>query len=59
MTLHEVMNLIGSIHNRCEIIEFLNQKLENMVEHWMATLIEDIYEDAQELIEFCKAGNSE
>lgn len=49
MNKYEVADLIGSIKNRCIVIEtvFL---IAEVPEGVIATLLEDIYEDAQELV---------
>ena len=49
MNQYEVADLIGSIKNRCIIVETLFV-IANLPEGVIATLLEDIYEDAQELV---------
>ena len=59
ITLSEVLDVINSIQNRCEVVNILyvsgyhlNATCDFRLYH---TLIEDIYEDAQYLMdEFCR-----
>jgi len=52
MELAGVRDKCESIHNRCEIASWLVTWKPDC-DNWLHTLIEDIYEDAQELVDFC------
>lgn len=56
----EIRNLIGSITNRCNIIEFiLTYPCPVHLENSIYTLLEDIAEDVQELTDRFRVERSE
>lgn len=54
MNLNEALELVESIKNRCDAIQSVKTAMPVLdAVRVFHTLFEDIYEDAQELVEFC------
>jgi len=54
MTPDEALDLILSIRNRCEVAQLVASQ---GAVYLLCTLFEDIYEDAQDLMEFCRVSD--